>query len=255
MARPLVAGNWKMNLGPADAGALAAELRAPLEEVPVDTLVCPPFVSLPVVAAALAGSRVMLGAQNMHPEEKGAFTGEVSGQMLREVCSHVILGHSERRHGMGESDAFIHRKVRAALSVDLTPVLCLGETLEQREAGRAAEVCHVQLGAGHGGLTPEQMAQVVIAYEPVWAIGTGRAATPEIAQDIMGAVREELRRMAGTDTAEAMPLLYGGSVTAENIAGFAEQHDIDGALVGGASLQAVQFTAIARAVARAKRAA
>ncbi len=255
MARPLVAGNWKMNLGPADAGALAAELRAPLDEVPVDTLVCPPFVSLPVVAAALAGSRVMVGAQNMHPEEKGAFTGEVSGQMLREVCSHVILGHSERRHVMGESDAFIHRKIPAALSVGLTPVFCLGETLEQREAGRAAEVCHAQLGAGLGGLTPEQMAQVVVAYEPVWAIGTGRAATPEIAQDIMGAVRDELRRMAGTDAAEAMPLLYGGSVTADNITGFAEQHDIDGALVGGASLQAVQFTAIARAVARAKRAA
>ena len=124
MARPLVAGNWKMNLGPADAGALAAELRAPLDEVPVDTLVCPPFVSLPVVAAALAGSRVMVGAQNMHPEEKGAFTGEVSGQMLREVCSHVILGHSERRHVMGESDAFIHRKVpRRAFSWPHTRLL------------------------------------------------------------------------------------------------------------------------------------
>ena len=244
-----------MNLGPAAAGALAAELRAPLDEVPVDTLVCPPFVSLPAVTAALAGSRVMVGAQNMHPEEKGAFTGEVSGQMLREACSHVILGHSERRHVMGESDAFIHRKVHTALSVGLIPVFCLGETLEQREAGRAAEVCYAQLGAGLGGLMPEQLAQIVVAYEPVWAIGTGKAATPEIAQDIMGAVRDELRRMAGADAAEAVPLLYGGSVTAENIAGFAEQHDIDGALVGGASLQADQFTAIAKAVARATRAA
>ncbi len=255
MRTPMVAGNWKMNTNLAEATALASGLRAELSGVKgVDLLVCPPFVSLAAVSGALAGSAIAVGAQNMHPEAKGAFTGEVSGPMLAGLASHVILGHSERRHLLGEDDAFIAAKVQSALGLGLTPVLCVGETLAQREAGQAEAVVAGQLAAGLAGLNAEAIGKVVVAYEPVWAIGTGRAATPEIAQAMMGAVRYELNHLSHLETAQSMPLLYGGSVNAANAAELAAQEDIDGALVGGASLVAEQFAAIATAfAARAAR--
>jgi triosephosphate isomerase len=250
MRTPMVAGNWKMNTTVAEATALVGALRAALAPVTgVDLLVCPPFVSLGAVSGALAGSGIAVGAQNMHPETKGAFTGEVSGPMLEGLATHVILGHSERRHLLGEDDAFVAAKVQAALGLGLTPVLCVGETLEQREAGHAEAVVAGQLAAGLAGLDTDAIGRVVVAYEPVWAIGTGRAATPEIAQAMMGAVRYELTRLSHIETAQSMPLLYGGSVNPANAAELAAQEDIDGALVGGASLVAEQFAAIATAFA------
>ena len=250
MATPFVAGNWKMNTTVSEAIKLARELKPALASVTGATLVvCPPFVSLAGVHAEMLTSNVKVGAQNMHPEPKGAFTGEVSGPMLMDLCSHVILGHSERRLLLGETDAFVNAKVRAALAVGLTPILCVGETLEQREAGQATEVVTNQLSASLADLSTDDIGKVVVAYEPVWAIGTGRAATPEIAQEMMGVVRYEIARQSHIETAGRVPLLYGGSVNAENCAELAAQEDIDGALVGGASLKAPDFAAIAKAFA------
>ena len=214
-------------------------------------------MSLPAVSRELRDSPIAVGAQNMHPADQGAFTGEISGPMLVSLCRYVILGHSERRHLLGETDAFVNDKVRAALRLGLTPILCVGETLPEREAGQASAVVERQVTAGLARLEPAQItggdgpALLAIAYEPVWAIGTGRAATPETAQAIMGAVRYQLGRLLGPVAAASVPLLYGGSVTPENIAGFAGQPDVDGALVGGASLRPADFARIVRAVAGA----
>ena len=251
MPTPLVVGNWKMNPPTvAEAVALAQALRGPLGAVEgVERVVCPPFVALPAVADALAGSPILLGAQNVHPQPKGAFTGEVSGAMLRGLCSHVIVGHSERRHSLGETDAFVNAKVLAVLGLGMTPVLCVGETLEERDAGEASAVVERQTAAGLAGVEPGDVTKVVLAYEPVWAIGTGRAATPETAQEMIGASRTHLGRLAGEATAAHVPLLYGGSVNAANAAELAALPDVDGALVGGASLDPDAFVAIARAFA------
>lgn len=247
MAKPFVAGNWKMNTTVMEGVKLAREVRPSLADVEGITLVvCPPFTSLAGVQAELVGSNVTVGAQNMHPEPKGAFTGEVSGPMLRDLCSHVILGHSERRLLLGERNDFINAKVRSALSIGLTPILCVGETIQQREDGRAIDVVTEQLQGCLTGLSAEEVGNVVVAYEPVWAIGTGRAATPEIAQEMMGAVRYEVARLSQIAIANEVPLLYGGSVTGDNSSELAEQPDIDGALVGGASLKAADFTVIAK---------
>ena len=251
MPTPFAAANWKMHMTVAESVALAERVRGGLAQITGATrVVCPPFTALAAVAAALDGSGVGVGAQNMHPEASGAFTGEVSGAMVRDLCGYVIVGHSERRHLFGETDEFVNQKVRAALELGLTPIFCLGETLEQREAGQAAAVCREQLRRGLDGLDAEAVAHVVVAYEPVWAIGTGRAATPAVAQEMMGGLRRELGELAGAAAAE-MPLLYGGSVNPDNIASFAAEADVDGALVGGASLRADQFIAIAAAVAQA----
>ena len=250
MATPFVAGNWKMNTTVAEAAALASELREAIVAVDgVTRVVCPPFVSLTVVAEALAGSSIGVGAQNMHPEPKGAFTGEVSGTMLLGLCTHVILGHSERRHLLGEQDDFINAKVRAALSIGLTPILCVGETLDERDAGQAEAVVERQMMGGLRGLSAEEVGRVVAAYEPVWAIGTGRAATPESAQEMTSAVRSHLARLSDTSTASQVPVLYGGSASPANAAELAAQPDVDGALVGGASLKAGDFAAIVQAFA------
>ena len=251
MTAPFVAANWKMHLTVAEAVGLAKGMRDGLATLTGATrVVCPPFTALVAVAAAFKGSGVGVGAQNMHPEASGAFTGEVSGAMVRDLCAYVIVGHSERRQLFGETDDFINRKVHAALGLGLTPIFCLGETLEQREAGRAAAVCREQLRRGLDGLGPDAVARVAVAYEPVWAIGTGRAATPDIAQEAMGGLRRELGELADA-AADSVPLLYGGSVNPDNIASFVAEADIDGALVGGASLRADQFVAIAAAVAQA----
>jgi triosephosphate isomerase len=239
-----------MNTTVGEAVALATAMREPLGAIGgITRVVAPPFVSLAAVAGVLAGSGIEVGAQNMYPEPKGAFTGEVSGTMLQGICAFVILGHSERRHVLGEQDDFVNAKVTAALRVGLTPILCVGETLDERDAGRQSAVVQRQLELGLAGLDAGEIGRTVVAYEPVWAIGTGRAATPEIAQEMLAAIRQGVAGLSEASVADGVPLLYGGSVSAANAAELAAQADVDGALVGGVSLVADDFVAIARAFA------
>ena len=251
MPRSIVAGNWKMNTTLEEAASLASDVASGAAAASgVELVLCPPFISLAAVRRAVSGSSVRVGAQNMHHEAAGAYTGEVSATMLRSLCHYVIIGHSERRQLFGETDETVNRKVHAALAAGLSPIVCVGETLEQREGGQAADVVEGQVLAGVADV--HDINDVVVAYEPVWAIGTGRAATPEIAEEIMGGtIRDALRDLFGDD-ADSVPLLYGGSVNPSNAAAFAAMHSIDGALVGGASLQADQFLQVAAAVAGAK---
>lgn len=246
--RPVIAGNWKMNTTLGEARELATALHATLSDVGgVEAVLCPPFIWLAAVGELIAGSPVALGAQNCHFEAKGAFTGEISPLMLAELgCRYVILGHSERRAHGGETDDLIARKLRAARAHGLRPILCVGENLAENEAGRTDAVVGHQVRAALAGATPEQIAETVIAYEPVWAIGTGRAATAEHANQTIGSIRRVVAAIAG-DQAAAVRLQYGGSVTAENAGEFFHQPEIDGALVGGASLKAPDFSAICRA--------
>ncbi len=232
-----------MNTTLAEALALVGAMRERLEATPgVEVVLCPPFISLSALAGVLKGSPIGLGAQNMYFQEKGAYTGEVSPLMLRGLCQYVILGHSERRHYFGEADELINKKLRAALAWGLKPILCVGEKLEEKETGQAEAVVERQLrGALEGAADPDGL---VVAYEPVWAIGTGRAATPADAQETMAFLRRILGECCGGSTAQALRLLYGGSVTKENIAPFLKEPDIDGALVGGASLKAEEFLGI-----------
>ena len=249
MPTTIIAGNWKMNTTRQEAVSLVEQMRDALDaESAVTSLVCPPFVHLDAVAEALRGTSVALGAQNMHPESSGAFTGEVSPDMLRGLCEYVILGHSERRELFGETDGFVNRKVRAALAAGLRPILCVGERLEQREGGEADTVVERQVALGLEGV--EDASSLVVAYEPVWAIGTGRAATPDVAQSMMATIRGALAARFGADAAGEVPLLYGGSVNPGNAEDYARQPDVNGALVGGASLDAEAFTGIARLAAR-----
>jgi triosephosphate isomerase len=251
MPTPVVAGNWKMNTTIDEAANLASGVRAGVNAgSECDVILCPPFVSLQAVGNAVTGSPVKVGAQNMHSEPSGAFTGEVSPSMLQGLCDYVILGHSERRQLFGETDETVNLKVRAAFANSLRPILCVGETLEQREAGDAAAVVGQQLRGGLEGV--ENITGLIVAYEPVWAIGTGQAATPEIAADVMGgAILGTLTAIFGAASAD-VPLLYGGSVNPGNAASFTAQTSIHGALVGGASLQADQFLQVVQATAEAK---
>ncbi len=248
----IVAGNWKMNTNIAEAVQLAFGVRNAIGAVTgVEVVLCPPVVSLIPVRDAVLGTAIKLGAQNMHFEVSGAYTGEIAASMLQGICDYVILGHSERRQLFGESDDSVNRKVKAAVQHRLRPILCVGETLEQREDGQAGAVVGRQLRAGLADVV--DITGLVVAYEPVWAIGTGRAATPETAAEIMGGtVLETLRSLYGS-AAEEVPLLYGGSANPGNIAEFAAQACIHGALVGGASLKADQFLEIARLTVEAKR--
>ena len=252
--RPFVAGNWKMNTTRSEATSLAGSLREPLGELrEVDAAVCPPFVWLAEVGEVLAGSRVGLGAQSCHFESKGAFTGEVAPNMLVDLgCRYVIVGHSERRALFGETDALVAQKLRAAQQNGLIPIVCVGERLEQREAGETEQVVSAQIGPALEGLTPEQVAQLVIAYEPIWAIGTGRAATAEQANETIGQIRARVRSLAGEAPANAIRIQYGGSVTPTNAESLFSQLEIDGALVGGASLKAADFIAICEAAAKTR---
>ncbi|MCS6865812.1 MAG: triose-phosphate isomerase [Gemmataceae bacterium] len=245
----LVAGNWKMNTTLAEAKALAAAVVAGVEsDDRIAVAVCPPFPWLLPVAEVLRGSPVALGAQDVYSEKKGAFTGEVSPGMLRECgCRYVIIGHSERRHILGESDAVVNHKVHAALDEGLHVILCIGETLAERERQLTERIVQRQVLAGCTGLKDDQLARLTIAYEPVWAIGTGQVATPEQAQEAHATIRATLRHVRGPAIAEALPILYGGSVTAENAAGLLHLPDVDGVLVGGASLKADSFLGIVRA--------
>jgi triosephosphate isomerase len=248
-----VCGNWKMHKTPSEAGALARELRGLLGEPPAcGVAICPPFPALDAVRVALAGGTIALGGQNLHPEPQGAFTGEVSGPMLRAAgCTLVIVGHSERRHGMGEDDAAVARKLRAAQRDGLTPVVCVGETLAEREGNRTAEVLVRQVQVAYEGLASDAARATVIAYEPVWAIGTGRVATPAQAREAHQMVRATLDRTVGADSGAAIAILYGGSVNASNAASLFAEAEVDGALVGGASLDATAFFHIVSAAASA----
>lgn len=246
--KTIVAGNWKMNLDPAQSIDLVSSLKAGLVKFPnTECVIFPPYTSITLLSELLSGSIIKLGAQNIHPEESGAFTGEVSALMIKNYCSHVILGHSERRILFGETDDFINRKVLTSLKSGITPILCVGETLKQREAGLALSVCLDQLIKGLAGVKPENLSQVVVAYEPVWAIGTGMSASPVIAQEIMCSLRNQFSEKISKEINE-IPFLYGGSVNADNAIDFAKEKDINGALVGGASLDANAFIQIAKSM-------
>jgi triosephosphate isomerase (TIM) len=244
MRRYLMVGNWKMHKTVAEAVELATVIRAGLEARPpdVDVVVCPPFTALHAVAQVLKGSRVALGAQNMHWEREGAFTGEVSAVMLKDVgCQYVILAHSERRQLFGDTDEGASRKSRAAIDHGLTPLICVGETLAERESSRTLEIIGQQVEKVLRQLTPEEVARGVVCYEPVWAIGTGRAATPQEAEEVHSFIRKRVATSHGEAPADALRILYGGSVKPDNAAALMSEGDIDGALVGGACLQARSF--------------
>ena len=245
-----IAGNWKMNPATAEAAvALAEAVKAGVgQAADVRVAVCPPAVFLYQIDAALAGSPIGLGAQNMHWKPDGAYTGELSAAMLQDAgCTHVILGHSERRHGLGETDAQINAKLHAALGAALIPIVCIGETEQERDAGQTEDVVAGQLTGSLAGLSAEQMAGVVLAYEPVWAIGTGRTATPQQAEEVQRFIRDWLAEQHGEATAARVVVQYGGSVKPDNVAELLACPDIDGALVGGASLKADDFLKIIRA--------
>lgn len=248
---PLIAGNWKMNKTAAQALRLIEDLLPGMQAVSgVEILLCPPAPSLMALSAVLDKTGIALGAQNLYWEVGGAFTGELSPAMVAEFCQYVIIGHSERRSLFHENDEDVRRKVQAALAAGLRPVLCVGETLQENEAGRAAEVVSTQLRAGLQGAQISSAEMLVIAYEPVWAIGTGKAATPNPTDTLLrNVVRPTLAGMLGEELAQAVRVLYGGSVNAANAADFFAMPEIDGALVGGASLKAAEFLGIIRAAA------
>ena len=255
MRIPFIAGNWKMHKTIEEAVALARELGAALDDVVgCDVAVCPPFPALAAVREALAGSAIGLGAQNMHWEERGAFTGAVSPRMLEGLCDYVIIGHSERRNLFGETDEMVNRKLHAALAHGLKPILCVGENLEQNQAGETEAFVGGQVRAAFDGVTAEQARLVTVAYEPIWAIGTGMPATGAGANVIIGGtVRGTLAALYGDDVAQVIRIQYGGSVKPGNIAEFMAQPEIDGALVGGASLKVTDFAVIVKETVRAKK--
>ncbi len=251
MRKPFIAGNWKMNTNSATAVALAAGVVNELQDVDtVDVAVCPPYVYLQSVAAALSASNVALGAQDVYFEDNGAFTGEISCQMLKDCCcTYVILGHSERRHVLGETDELINKKLKAAIAGGLMPIFCVGELLEERDAGKTMDVVEGQIRKGLDGLCDERIQAITIAYEPVWAIGTGRTATPEQAQEVHAMIRQLIATICDKSVADAMRIQYGGSAKPSNTAELMAQPDVDGLLVGGASLKAEDFSKMIKTVA------
>jgi triosephosphate isomerase len=254
MRTPIIAGNWKMNKNVVEAVELVRALREATAAVEkVEMVVCPPFIALTAVKEALAGSKIAVGAQNMYWEEKGAFTGEISALMLKDLVTYVIIGHSERRQYFGETDATVNKRVKAALAHGLLPIMCVGETLAQREAGETAAVVTTQVMNGLAGLTAEEAQAIVVAYEPVWAIGTGRASSGEDANGVIAQnIRAPLSKMFGEKVAHGIRVQYGGSVTPTNIEEFMGASEIDGALVGGASLKVADFTTIITGTAQIK---
>ena len=269
MRTPMIAGNWKMNTSVSEAVALVsqlhtgrgmepvservvcppevclAEVNVGLDEIPnVEKILCPPFVSLAPIKELIKGSSIKLGAQNLYFETKGAYTGEISPLMLAELCEFVIIGHSERRQYFDETGEIVNKKVKAAQTVNLKPILCVGEKLEEKETGRTEEVVAEQIKTSLAGVG--SLRRLAIAYEPIWAIGTGRAATGKQANETIGFIRRSIARLYGDSTAQEIRILYGGSVTADNIAEFIKQPEIDGALVGGASLKVDQFLSIVK---------
>ncbi|NEN83220.1 triose-phosphate isomerase [Paenibacillus elgii] len=242
MRKPIIAGNWKMFKTVGESLAFISEVKGKAEAAGVESVICAPFTNLPALVEAVKGTTLKVGAQNLHFEDNGAFTGEISGVMLKDLgVEYVIIGHSERRAYFAETDETVNKKVHAAFKHGLTPIVCVGEKLEEREAGQTKNVCKVQTEAAFAGLSAEQAAQVVIAYEPIWAIGTGKSSTAADAQDVIGYIRELVAGLYGAETAAAVRIQYGGSVKPNNIAEYMQQPDIDGALVGGASLEPASY--------------
>jgi triosephosphate isomerase len=245
MRTPLIAANWKMNTTVGEAAELVNKMLGDLDKIGnIEKVVCPPFISLFTVAEIIKGSSVKLGAQNMYFEDSGAYTGEISPPMLAGLCQFVIIGHSERRQYFGEAGEIINRKIKAALEFSIMPILCIGEKLAENEAGKTADVVNQQLDLALAGI--DSLGRAVIAYEPVWAIGSGRSASGKQAGETIALIREKVASLFDVETARNMRILYGGSVTADNITEFVSQPEIDGALVGGASLKPEQFISIVR---------
>ena len=252
MRVPLIAGNWKMNTTVGEAIELVNKMRSELDEIDnVDKVLCLPFVSLAAIRELIKGSSIELGAQNIYFEEKGAYTGEISPLMIADLCEFVIIGHSERRQYFGETGEVVNKKIRAALRAGLKPILCIGERLEEKEAGRTREVITEQLGSSLSGI--DNLDGLIIAYEPIWAIGTGRAATGKQANETIAFIRYNTTKLYGKEIAQDLRILYGGSVTADNATEFISQPEIDGALVGGASLKANQFLSIVKQTSKIRR--
>ena len=252
MRTPMIAGNWKMNTTIPEAIALVKGMKDGLERVDkVEKVICPPFVSLSAVKQLVQGTSIKVGAQNMHFEGKGAFTGEVSPLMLAGVCDYVILGHSERRQYFGESDDIVNSKMKAALSAGLIPIMCVGERIEENEAGKTVEVVTRQVKGGLADI--DSLQGIVIAYEPVWAIGTGKAATSEEANATIGIIREVVAEIYDASVAEGMRILYGGSMNAANVTDLVQKPEIDGGLIGGASLKAAEFVSMVEQTAAVRK--
>ncbi len=253
MRVPMIAGNWKMNTTVSEAIKLVNEMHPGLDKITnVDKVICPPFISLAAVKELIKGSSIKLGAQNLHFEERGAYTGEISPLMLAELCEFVIIGHSERRQYFNETGGIVNKKIRAALRTGLKPILCIGERLEENESGRTEEVVTEQLRSSLTGIN--YPSSLLIAYEPVWAIGTGKAATGKQANETISVIRHNIAKLYSKEFAQDVLILYGGSVTAQNTAEFMNQLEIDGALVGGASLKANEFLSIVRQTSVIRRA-
>ncbi len=245
MRKKVIAGNWKMNMLPNEAMAFIEALTPMVKDTPNEVILCVPYVDLFYSLLTSQNTNIKIGAQNMHWEEKGAYTGEVSGKMLKSIgVEYVIIGHSERRQYFAETDETVNKKIKAALANELKPIACVGETLEQREAGKAIEVITEQTKLALQDLTKEQISNIMIAYEPIWAIGTGKTATSEDANNAIKSIRQEIEKLYDTQTAESIILLYGGSVKAENSKELFTTSDIDGGLVGGASLKVEEFSKI-----------
>ncbi|MFC1899857.1 triose-phosphate isomerase [Chloroflexota bacterium] len=247
MRRPMIAGNWKMNTTLDEAVELVLTMREELDQLNnIDTLICPPFTSLSVISELLKEYSTKLGAQNVFYEEKGAYTGEISPVMLADLCDFVIIGHSERRQYFSETGETINKRIRASLKVGLKPILCIGETLKEKDDGRTKEILNTELASGLSGL--DNIDMLLLAYEPIWAIGTGKAATSNEANNTIGIIRRNIADLYGEEVAQTTRILYGGSVNPDNTTQLMQQSEIDGALVGGASLRADQFLSIARQV-------
>ena len=242
---PIIAGNWKMFKTVSEATAFFAEVKGKAEVAGVESVICAPFTALPALVEAAKGTTIAIGAQNVHFEDSGAFTGEISGLMLKELgVKYVIIGHSERRAYFGETDEIVNKKTVAAFKHGLTPIVCVGEKLEERESGATKEVCKVQTEGAFQGLSAEQAAEVVVAYEPIWAIGTGKSSTADDAQDVIGYIRSVIAGLYDEAVAAKVRIQYGGSVKPNNVSEYLGQADIDGALVGGASLEPASYIAL-----------
>lgn len=252
MRMPIIAGNWKMNTTATEAAELVKAMKKKLNSISgVEKVLCPPFISLTIVQDLIKGTSIKLGAQNMYYERSGAYTGEISPVMLSGLCEIVVLGHSERRAHFGDTDQIVNKKVQAALAMQLTPIICVGESLEQNEAGEAIKVVTRQVKAAFKGIDSPQ--ETVIAYEPIWAIGTGKAARGDQANALSGVIRSVVAQLYGNSIAQEMRIQYGGSVTAANTSEFISQPEIDGALVGGASLKAAEFIGIVEQTSKIKQ--
>ncbi len=245
MRKPIIAGNWKMNMTPSEAVRLVEELKPLVKDAKCDVVICPPYVDLPAAAEAIKGSNIHLGAQNIHWADKGAFTGEVSADMLKELgVEYAIIGHSERRQYFGETDEAVNKRAKAAIAAGITPIICVGESLEERESGLTGKKVSGQVQKDIEGIAASDAARLVIAYEPIWAIGTGKTATDEQANETIGMIRATVAGMLGRETAEALRIQYGGSMKPSNVKGLMAMPEIDGGLIGGASLKAVDFAQV-----------